>query len=283
MKSVRVDDVPEWLGVVSPLLLADEARHNLLLGLADTLQRHPGRYPGSHLWVVREGENPVAAAMRTPPFNLLVSGPLDEAAATALLDAVEAVDAPPGVSAALPEVEVLARAWSARHRGGWRVVMTQGIYALRAVNDVPLPPGAARPAGAADRDLLLAWVRAFADEAVAHRPLTDEQVAVSVDQRLMGDRDGFWLWEVGGEPVSVAGFGGPTPNGIRVGPVYTPPTRRGLGYGTAVVAAVSRDLLASGRTFCFLFTDLANPTSNAIYRRIGYEQVCESAEITFDR
>ena len=81
--------------------------------------------------------------------------------------------------------------------------------------------------------------------------------------------------------MSLAGFGGPTPNGIRIGPVYTPPDLRGRGYGTAVTAEVSRLLLDRGHRFCFLYTDLANPTSNAIYMRIGYEPVCDSREVAF--
>jgi predicted GNAT family acetyltransferase len=76
--------------------------------------------------------------------------------------------------------------------------------------------------------------------------------------------------------VSLAGFGGPTPHGIRIGPVYTPRQQRGRGYGSAVTAAVSQLNLGRGRRFCFLYTDLANPTSNAIYLRLGYEPVCDS-------
>jgi predicted GNAT family acetyltransferase len=96
------------------------------------------------------------------------------------------------------------------------------------------------------------------------------------------------LWEDEGEPVSFAGWGGRTPNGIRVGPVYTPPELRGRGYATAVTAELSQGLLDGrlfdgGRQFCFLYTDLANPTSNAIYERIGYRRVAESAEVLFDR
>jgi uncharacterized protein len=94
-------------------------------------------------------------------------------------------------------------------------------------------------------------------------------------------RHNLMLWD-DGEAVSVAGFGGETPNGIRIGPVYTPPELRGRGYATALVAELSAQLLAEGRRFCFLYTDLANPTSNAIYERIGYVRVCESAEIAFE-
>ena len=110
----------------------------------------------------------------------------------------------------------------------------------------------------------------------------DEQHAERVlDLRLSGDPEaGFWIWE-DGEPVSLAGFSGPTPNGIRIGPVYTPEDRRRRGYATRLVAEMSAHQLAAGRRFCFLYTDLANPTSNAVYERIGYRRVCESDEIGF--
>jgi uncharacterized protein len=108
----------------------------------------------------------------------------------------------------------------------------------------------------------------------------------AVEHKLTAPTSGFLLWEDGGETVSLAGWGGPTPNGIRIGPVYTPPELRGRGYATALTAELSQRLLdgglfEGGRRFCFLYTDLANPTSNAIYERIGYRRVCESAEIVF--
>jgi predicted GNAT family acetyltransferase len=98
---------------------------------------------------------------------------------------------------------------------------------------------------------------------------------------LANAQAGIALW-VDGEPVSMAGFSGPTPHGIRIGPVYTPPERRRRGYASALVAALSAKLLAEGRDYCFLYTDLANPTSNKIYTDVGYEHVCESVELVFD-
>ena len=82
-------------------------------------------------------------------------------------------------------------------------------------------------------------------------------------------------------PVSLAGFGSRTPNGIRVGPVYTPPERRGNGYASALVGRMTAALLEAGHRFCFLFTDLANPTSNGIYQRIGYEAVTDVDQYAF--
>ena len=88
----------------------------------------------------------------------------------------------------------------------------------------------------------------------------------------------MWLWEDGGVPVSLAGFSGPTPTGIRVGPVYTPPSHRRRGYATTLVADLSQWLLGQGYRACFLYTDRSNPTSNHIYETIGYRQVGEAVE-----
>ena len=63
--------------------------------------------------------------------------------------------------------------------------------------------------------------------------------------------------------------------------VYTPPEWRGRGYATAAVATLSSELLGEGYAMCVLYTDLANPTSNRIYRRIGYEAVCDSLHLRF--
>jgi len=81
--------------------------------------------------------------------------------------------------------------------------------------------------------------------------------------------------------VSMASFGGVTPNGVRIGPVYTPPELRGRGYASALVAGTSQQLLDGGKRFCFLFTDLANPTSNGVYQRLGYRPVEDRVVMEF--
>jgi predicted GNAT family acetyltransferase len=101
-----------------------------------------------------------------------------------------------------------------------------------------------------------------------------------LDLRLAGESGGLWLW-VDGTSVSVAGHT-PVPEvGSRIGPVYTPPDQRGRGFATRLVAELSSARLDGGDPSCFLYTDMANPTSNAIYRRIGYVQLCEAVEIAF--
>ena len=141
-------------------------------------------------------------------------------------------------------------------------------------------PGAPRRASEADLELLRRWLLDFSREALHEKEPDESRIERTLRQRLEGDEPSFLIWE-DGEPVSLAGSGGNTPSGSRIGPVYTPPEYRGHGYGSAVTAAITRARLDAGRRFCFLYTDLANPTSNKIYVDLGYERVGDSREYSF--
>jgi len=134
-------------------------------------------------------------------------------------------------------------------------------------------------ASADDRTIVRDWVRAFHEEAIGDAPAQDYDAMA--DRLIRGLGRTAYLWVDDGRPVSLAGAGGLTPNGIRIGPVYTPPELRGRGYASNVVAALSQHQLDRGRTFVFLFTDLANPTANKIYQDIGYEPVIDIDEYNF--
>jgi predicted GNAT family acetyltransferase len=278
MNVVRVDDPAAFLEAARSLLLADEAWHNLMLGIAATARHNRALYPEYLAWIVFDHDEPVAAATRTAPHNLALAAPQSEAALRALVDAID--DDLPGVVGAQPEVDEFAVAWSARRGVTPELTFAQGIYALERVLPVPAAAGRMRRQEPRDTELLVDWLLQFEAEALHSLGDGDDRARRIVEDRLNADRAGLMLWE-DGEAVSMAGFSGETPNGIRIGPVYTPPELRGRGYATTLVAELSEQLLAAGRRFCFLYTDLANPTSNAIYERIGYVRVCESAEIAF--
>jgi uncharacterized protein len=279
-----IADVDRFLGEAEPLLLADEARHNLILGIASTIR--DGSYEDHRLWLVRDGARPVAAGLRTPPYNLILARPETDAALDALADALQGEELP-GVTGAIPEVQRFADRYAERTGRHARRRMRQGVYELGKVVPPVRPPGETRVAAESDRDLVVRWFEAFVEEVIHEGAPGRDDAEHAVDRRYSVSTSGFLLWEDGGEPVSLAGWSGPTPNGIRVGPVYTPPELRRRGYATALTAELSQrlldgDLFAGGRRFCFLYTDLANPTSNAIYERMGYRRVAESAEIVFD-
>lgn len=271
------EDAAAFLAAAEPVLAADEARHNLIYGICSTLLEAPDVYPDANLWTV-DGDTAVAALVLTPPFNIVVAQPLDdEALRFAARELREREVHLPGVTGAVPEVDVFADAWG----GERRVRMSQGIYGTRSVQPPSGVSGVARPATVDDLDLVTEWAQAFQQEALHEGPGPDVRVAVA--RRLQSSTSGFVLWEDDGRPVSVCGYGGATPNGIRIGPVFTPPELRGRGYGSAVTAQATQRQLDDGRDCCFLYTDLANPTSNKIYMQIGYERVCDSAEYAFER
>jgi predicted GNAT family acetyltransferase len=277
----RFDHAQEFLAQAGAYLGAREAEHNLLLGLAGDLTARPNLYGSAPYFaaVQRDGAV-VAAALRTPPHNLVLSEVTEPAAVDALAnDAAEAFGELPGVVGPNEASRRFAELWSQASGRRAERAMAERIFRAETVRAPQAVPGSMRRATAADRSLLVEWYAAFQEEAMGGRTFRPAEDAVE-DYLSRGEDGGLYLWE-NGEPVSLAGCGSPTPNGIRVGPVYTPPARRGRGYASALTAQLTSLLLSSGRRFCFLFTDLANPTSNRIYQRIGYEPVSDVDEYRF--
>ena len=282
MEVLRPRDAVEFLRLAGPLLERDEARNHLLLGIAGTLTARPDAFDVVHFWVVRDRDEPSAAAVRTEPFNLVLGDPSSNVALGPLLDAVLADDPEvPGIVGNVPFAEVAAEHLAERSGRDAERTLSLGVYGLTSVREVARGPGEPRAAGSQDRALLLDWLRAFANESLPDPEEESERMERNLENRFGGEGTGFWLWEDRGEAVSLSGFSGPTPTGIRIGPVYTPPEHRRHGYATTLVADLSAWLLEQGHRACFLYTDLANPTSNRIYVEIGYERVCDAMEFSF--
>jgi hypothetical protein len=277
VRIVKVADAAEFLERAAPVL-ADEARHNLILGLAGTLRDDPSLYPEHELWLVEERQAVAGAALRTPPYNLVLGGGSE---AALVLLAHETGGAIPGAVGAVPEIDNFVAVCVRVHGVTPEPRVRQGIYSLDAVVPPSTPPGRPRPATTEDRALLVRWWGEFGVEALGALEQDEEQNGRNIDHKLTAPGNGIALWEVDGEPVCAVGFGSPTTTGVRIGPVYTPAGRRGRGYASALTAHVSAEQLAAGRRFCFLYTDLANPTSNKIYVAIGYRRVCDSIQYAF--
>lgn len=243
-----------------------EAESSMLLGAALQLDAPP-----AYAATLRDRDGLAAAALFNPPFPLLIASPREDGSIPLdrlVLDLADTGARPTAVFAEDALADAFAEAWR-RHGGGpTRVGMHQCLYALTRVQPVATPAGGLRTATTADVERIGGWMADFDREAFG---AADPERALATAHRRVAAGE-VVLWE-DGEPVAMAASARPTRRTISVNAVYTPPERRGTGYATALVAQFTQRLLDQGRDRCLLFTDLANPTSNAIYVRIGYQPI----------
>jgi predicted GNAT family acetyltransferase len=278
---VRVHhDPPEFWSLVRPVFAADPMRHTLGLSVTRRLvdAPDPDDEPPT-LLTLWDGAAIGGAAFRTPPWPLGVSAVPEDAMVAAGEALLELDPDLPGVAAPRDRAEPFAETWAKLTGAAVREVLAMRLYRLGELA-APAVPGRARTITADDVPLVAAWRRDFELEAVGSE--REPGRAESAVRRSMRLGNGLLLWEADGQAVAHASVGAPVDGMSRVGPVYTPPEFRGRGYGSAVTAAASRWALAAGADYVVLFTDLANPTSNAIYQRIGYRPVYDQAELAFD-
>lgn len=271
------DDAERFARLARPLLDADPVRHTLALTV---LQRvRAGSLSAALLLTVHRHGEVCGAVLRTTGRSVIVSA-VPGACATAVDAAAAEVDPEPdGVAGPVDEARAYAAAVAARTGATPSVAMRQRLFRLVTLQAPTGVPGMARQAGLGDVELLAGWQSAFEDEAI-RLPGPAEDPRSGLRAAVAGGA-GILLWEVGGHPVAYASARSPIAGMSRVGPVYTPPEHRGHGYGSAVTAATTAWALAAGAREVVLFTDLANPVSNAIYPRLGYRPVHDALELTF--
>jgi predicted GNAT family acetyltransferase len=268
-------DAEAALEQVAAPLAAAGAEGELSLGLLRRLVDTPDAF-GSEVTMIageRSGR-PVAFVLMTGGHPAQVTG-FAEPERIGFGDLVRAMlDAgrrAPGVNGARHVSEPFARAWG--DVAGAEVAVRRDLRAfeLRAVRRPATPPGAFRTASAAHTDVLERWSVAFADD--IGEALSPEQASETV-ARMLPHHD-LAVWEQDGAAVSMAAVVRRTPWSSSIAYVYTPPALRGRGFASAVVAELSQRELDAGQSWCSLFTDAANSTSNHIYTDIGYQPRCD--------
>jgi predicted GNAT family acetyltransferase len=281
MKITRFDDPLQFQTRVKDFLVENEAENNLQLGILSSVVAGEYTEHTPYLALVEDGGHLQLVLMRTPPYPVLFSyldKPIEKEMVQLITDDLFMTygDELTGMTGKKDVVATLAEAWHAATGKKPVLKMAMRIYKLEEVIPVSGTPGRMRPANKADKKLLLEWYHAFHLDALQEEP-EHEQVKKQVDRYLTADPDvrGLMIWEVQNQPANMVGYAGPTTNGIRIGAVYTPTDLRRRGYATACVANISSYLLDKGYKFCFLFTDLLNPTSNHIYQQVGYVPVSD--------
>ncbi|HET6569557.1 MAG TPA: GNAT family N-acetyltransferase [Rhodothermales bacterium] len=273
----RHSDPAAFLQRAEAWLLQAEAEHNLILGLARSLIRSTDGYEQPiYLASLEEGGEVVGCAFRTPPYKMGLTRMPAEALPVLVRDVAGVYESLPAVLGPEREGRAFAERWSAETGVSFRRGMDQRIYQLTSVTmPEPMPGGRLRPAEPEDEATMSEWMRSFSEDARIRVADPDHKAQdMTAEQRL-------FLWD-DGRPVSMAGWSGRTVHGARIVYVYTPDAFRRHGYATAAVAVLSRQLLDSGLKMCYLYTDLSNPTSNAIYAKIGYAPVSDVVDYVFE-
>ena len=259
-----------------------ETRNNLILGLALRLQSDLHAYGKDMplMALVKDETGAIgASALMTPPYALIVqSEPLNTPALEALADSLIDVGWHlPGVNGVAEVSDCFAEIWQQKTPWSARRIVNTRAYELRQVISVSYPPGGMRLAEAGEAQLAADLLNAMSEEVIVgpRRIYTAELALESIQQR----RTFFWVDE--GEVVCITLATRPQIKGICVSGVYTPPAFRRRGYARALVAEVSKELLARGYELTNLFTDLSNPTSNKIYQEVGYKPVADYHQYEF--
>ncbi len=276
-----LENAETFLGWTQPVYEAEEGKHTLMLGVARRAAQAPESLPQKPFFaVVHDGaQTLLCSALRTPPHFLLVhSDPVDKNALDLLAERLNADGIVlPGSNGMADASDAFASLWC--ERSGSKAVLRHRLrsYVLREVIPPPKPIGRMRLADTQD-------VHAIAVMLIAMGMETQAAVAEQWTAQRVGaliERKDLFVWEVDGFPRSTAMLTRPTRQAMTVSGVYTFPANRGKGFASALVAGVSQVVLDRGYRMAQLFTDLANPVSNAIYQKIGYQPVCDYHEYRY--
>jgi predicted GNAT family acetyltransferase len=261
------DDAGEFAVFAHPFFRSEPFTSNVIAVEVDGVESGRRTMREDSLWVmVDEGGRAVGVAMHTPPFNLFLPR-LGDGVAEAVADALFAAGRRlPGVGGEVGTAERFLARWHELGGPSAHKQVSERMYVLGTLRTPVGVPGRGRVADAGDEAHVAQWLAAFHDEAMPEAPVDD--FGAMARRRIAQGH--FWVWERDGHVVSLAGASPPAVGVARVGPVYTPPHARRRGYGAAVTAAATQAATEAGAADVVLYTDLSNPTSNAIYRAIGY-------------
>ncbi len=278
MNIVYYDTVKPFKEKIEPILVKEEAKHNVILGIVNQLTQNEIDPEKLFMCTVEDANQTSLIFLRTHPHNLLIAGKPDQTEAISIAVNQFAEDGLvfPGITGEKSLADLFAEKWKQVTGIEGYVGIKQGIYKLTKLNPIKSMTGYLRQAVKEDAPLVAEWIKAFTEYTMDN--LTFEECQLRANDYIK--QQSLYLWIDQNQPVSMVKWARPTKKGIVVSLVYTPDAERGKGYASSSVHTFSKQLLDKYQ-FCSLYTDLMNPTSNSIYQKIGYEWVCESIMIQF--
>lgn len=283
MEAKCFEDINEFYDLSYSFLLEQEVENGLQISILNSLKKNINRYGQEKpsLYAIYKNSEVRLISLRTPPYNQILSytnelNSIDFLVETLHKQGVEL----PGTLGFKEGVKRFIMLWSEKRGVKAQITRNERIYKIEHVEKETLGKNKFIEAVDSHENIVLQWGREFMLEALPER--NSEMVEHSLGRLKNDIHEGrIFLLLDNNKPVSMARKAGKTPNGIAVNNVYTPPSLRRKGYATECVARLSKNLLKEGNKFCFLFTDLSNPTSNSIYQKIGYRPVIDVDEYQF--
>jgi len=279
MQIKRYQSAKDFLKDNLSFLEQEEAANNLQIGIPFSFLEKEITNSTLVLIAVFKNDKPVFLCVQTPPRNLLLYGKQEmtkEIFEVFLPYLIKEEIQVTGVIASKALAEAFAEAWKTSTGNSWKINFEQLVYRLDHLKEVRPTNGHLRNATPDDFNVLGQWFYDFAIEAMGQGELEKEKT----NAKSKIESGQLFVWEDESKVVSMASIARPSRNGITVNYVFTPPDLRGRGYASNCVAEMSK-LMLDNYQFCCLFTDLKNPSSNKIYRDMGYVVVAEYLEILF--
>lgn len=285
METRFYEDIDEFYKVAYPFLLEHEAENNLPLAILISLKKNIEIYGKEKplLFSLTNAKIIELIVLRTPPYDLIISY-TDDLSTIELLteELTKRGEKLPGVLSFKEAANKFARQWCEKNSLKYNLFRKERIYKLVKVSEETLGHRKFSVAPKAHQELVFQWVSEMMKEALINITKDDIQRMIEIlREEFDRDKSSMFLLFENNEPVSMAREAGKTPNGVFLNFVYTPILLRRRGYATECVAKLSNHLLEAGNRYCFLFTDLSNPTSNSIYQKIGYQPVIDENHYKF--
>lgn len=282
MNFVQYSDASEFAEVAEPIIAKNEDVFSLFYGVLQAIKA--GKYEHPFMAAITDDNHVVALLQMTPPhpLNLVIvdEGRKDETIDFIISELHKNSLSVSSVISLKQWATSFANAWEQQTGEQQKLLMDQGLYRLDEVEEtLVMSPGSWRIATVADAPLIEKWFALFEEDTNLDKTSPDlikEKVA-----EFLGAQEVF-LWEDEGKVVSMMKKSRPTKNSVTVSLVFTPKEERKKGYARTMVAQGSKELLKDYE-FCVLYTDMMNPTSNKIYKEIGYKHIADSIHIGFEK
>jgi predicted GNAT family acetyltransferase len=259
---------------VSSFLAMEPGKNQLIYDLTQRIESFSDVPTDRLMWMIEDDVGKLnGVAIRTDHKRSLILSVMPAQALALVADDAAKIDYLDGVIAPESVAEEFHQLWVRLGRSPLKIRMRLRLYELVHVIEPRRVSGYSRLANVEDLELLSRWSLAFSEEALPSEVGGIEAHRKSMSKAINEGREYVWCDDE--QVVAMTVWTGRNQLGTKITGVYTPQDKRGRGYASNLVAEVSRQILEAGAPRVFIYTDLSNPTSNSIYQRLGYREVCD--------